>query len=258
MADLDDELLEAAETGNLAAVTSALQRGANVNARDGGFGRTALMSASMRSLIPIMRVLLEAGAQVNLHGALGETALILAASGRGGESIEVLLAGGADPNRADRDKKTPLMWMVDPQFHRGSDTSASSGRWSMLGHGSMIGISSGEPSSSGRSVAWVRPSTCGPGSWPRWSSTALTSTSPTSMVETALFHLVRFIDDALALQVGPPCIQTFLDAGADRNAVNHAGQTPLAVVNRNNPLVIELLRDLGFTEPESGTGRLSA
>ena len=127
MADLDDELLEAAETGNLAAVTSALQRGANVNARDGGFGRTALMSASMRSLIPIMRVLLEAGAQVNLHGALGETALILAASGRGGESIEVLLAGGADPNRADRDKKTPLMWMVDPQFHRGSDTSASIG-----------------------------------------------------------------------------------------------------------------------------------
>jgi uncharacterized protein len=104
--DLDDELLEAAKVGNLAAVTAALKNGANVDARDAGFGRTALMTASMASVIPIMGALLDAGATVDLQAALGETALILAASGRGGESIKLLLARGADPNLADREKKT--------------------------------------------------------------------------------------------------------------------------------------------------------
>jgi uncharacterized protein len=107
LVDLDDELLEAAGTGNLTAVTAALDKGANVDARDAGFGRTALMTASMHGAIAIMRALLDAGAAVDLQAALGETALILAASGRGGESIELLLARGADANLTDRDKKHP-------------------------------------------------------------------------------------------------------------------------------------------------------
>ena len=67
------------------------------------------MTASMDNAIPIVQVLLQAGAGVDLQAAMGETALILAASGRG-EAIEVLLANGADPNIGDRDKKRPLMW----------------------------------------------------------------------------------------------------------------------------------------------------
>src|SRR5262249_34899747 len=125
VSDLDDELLEAAETGDLAAVKNALEKGADVDARDEGFGRTALMTASMHSVIPIMQALLDAGAGGNLQARLGETALIMAASARGGETIKLLLANGADPNIADREQKTPLMWMVDTQFHRGLDTSAS-------------------------------------------------------------------------------------------------------------------------------------
>jgi uncharacterized protein len=113
------------DAGNLAAVTAALEKGANVDARDAGFGRTRLDDRIMHSAIPIMRALLDAGANINLQAVLGETVLILAASGRGGESIELLLARGADPNLADRKKKTPLMWMVDTQFHRGVDTSLS-------------------------------------------------------------------------------------------------------------------------------------
>ena len=57
-------------------MTAALENGANVDARDAGSGRTALMTASMHSAIPIMRALLEAGARVNLQALLGETALI--------------------------------------------------------------------------------------------------------------------------------------------------------------------------------------
>ena len=106
MVDLDDELLEAAKTGNLAAVTAALEKGANVDSRDAGFGRTALMTASMHSAIPIMRALLDAGASMNLQAVLGERALILAASGRGGESIELLLARRGPEPRGPQEEDT--------------------------------------------------------------------------------------------------------------------------------------------------------
>jgi ankyrin repeat protein len=245
--DLDDELLEAAKTSNLAAVTAALEKGANVDARDSGFGRTALMTASMHSAIPIMRALLDAGASVNLQAVLGETALILAASGRGGESIKLLLARGADPNLADREKKTPLMWMVDTQFHRGVDTSGSIAP--LVEAGAQIN----DRDAAGRTVLM-------------WAVTGLDSFDVRSTVlaklvehgadvsatdsngETAMFGLVRYIDNVLDLENGPRCIQVLINAGADRNAVNNAGKTPLAVVDRNNPLVMELLRSLGFTE----------
>jgi ankyrin repeat protein len=245
--DLDDEPLEAAKTSNLEAVTAALEKGANVDARDSGFGRTALMMASMHSAIPIMRALLDAGARVNLQAVLGETALILAASGRGGESIKLLLARGADPNLADREKKTPLMWMVDTQFHRGVDTSGSIAP--LVEAGAQIN----DRDAAGRTVLM-------------WAVTGLDSfdVRPTVLAklvehgadvsatdskgETAMFGLVRYIDNVLDLENGPRCIQVLIDAGADRNAVNNAGKTPLAVVDRNNQLVMELLRSLGFTE----------
>jgi hypothetical protein len=65
--------------------------------------------------------------------------------------------------------------------------------------------------------------------------------------ETAMFHLVRYVDDALALDRGADCIQVLLDAGANPNAENNENKTPLAVVDPRNHLVLDLLRDLGFT-----------
>ena len=50
------------------------------------------------------------------------------------------------------------------------------------------------------------------------------------------------------MDVGPDCIKVLVDAGADRNHENNAGQTPLAVVDPRNDLVLDLLRDLGFTQ----------
>ena len=247
MSAFDDELLKGAETSSLEAVEAALQKGADVDARDAA-GRTALMTASMHSAIPIMQVLLQAGAGVDLQAVLGETALICAASARGGESIELLLANGTDPNIGDRDKKRPLMWLVDTQFHRGSDTSGSVAPlvragarindrdaaeltaliWAVMGIGTSFD---------------VRPTVLS-----RLVENGADVNATDSNGETAMFSLVRYIDDALALERGRQCIQILVDAGADRNPVNSAGKTPLAVVSRNNPLVIDLLRDLGFTE----------
>ena len=247
MVDLDDELLEATKTGDLAAVTAALEKGANVDARDAGFGRTALMTASMHSAISIMRTLLDAGARINLQAVLGETALILAASGRGGESIKLLLARGADPNLADREKKTPLMWMVDTQFHRGVDTSGSVAP--LVEAGARIN----DRDAAGRTVLmWavrgldsfdVRPTVLA-----KLVEHGADVNATDSNGETAMFGLVRYIDNVLDLENGRRCIQVLINAGADRNAVNTEGKTPLAVVDRNNPLVIELLRSLGFTD----------
>jgi ankyrin repeat protein len=242
----DEELLAAAEAFDLNAVKAALEAGADVDARGQG-GRTALMSASMRSFIQIMEVLLEAGASVDLRGALGETALILAASGRGGESIQLLLGNGADPNLGDRAKKRPLMWMVDTQFHRGSDTSANVAplvragariddrddidrtalMWAVMGLGTSFD---------------VRPSVI----------TALVQNGADVGAtdvngETAMFHLVRYVDDALALDRGADCVKVLLGAGANPNAENNENKTPLAVVDPRNHLVLDLLRDLGFT-----------
>jgi ankyrin repeat protein len=247
MSAFDDELLEAAEASSLAAVKAALEKGADVDARGAG-GRTALMTASMDSAIPIMQVLLQAGAGVDLQAGLGETALILAASGRGGESIEVLLANRADPNIGDRDKKRPLMWLVDTQFHRGVDTSESIAPlvragarindrdavertaliWAVMGIGTSFDV---------RHTVLAR-----------LAENGADVNATDSNGETAMFSLVRYIDDALALELGPRCIKILVDAGADRNPINKAGKTPLAVVRRNNPLVIDLLRNLGFTE----------
>jgi uncharacterized protein len=247
MSAFDDELLEAAGASSLAAVKAALEKGADVDARDAA-GRTALMTASMDSAIPVIQVLLQAGAGVDLQAVLGETALILAASGRGGESIELLLANRADPNIGDRDKKRPLMWLVDTQFHRGVDTSESIAPlvragarindrdavertaliWAVMGNGTSFDV---------RHTVLAR-----------LVENGADVNATDSNGETAMFSLVRYIDDALALKLGPQCIQVLVDAGADRNPINSAGQTPLAVVSRNNPLVIGLLRNLGFTE----------
>lgn len=65
--------------------------------------------------------------------------------------------------------------------------------------------------------------------------------------ETALFGLVRYIDDALALDDGRECLDVWLAAGADPKGRNKDGKTPLGVVDPRNTLV-KLLKDSGFME----------
>ncbi|MFZ1286810.1 MAG: ankyrin repeat domain-containing protein [Candidatus Phosphoribacter sp.] len=249
MSEHDDELLAAAAAADLAGVRAALDRGANVDARDSG-GRTALMTSSMRSRIPIMTALLDAGAGVNLRATLGETALTLAAGGRGGESITLLLYGGADPNLGDRDKKSPLMWLVDTQFHRGLDISGSIP--ALVAGGARVN----DKDEAGRTaLMWATRGTDPFDVRPAVLTSLVAHGADVEATdvngETAMFSLVRYIDDVLDLRNGKRCIELLVAAGADRNAVNSLGQTPLDVVNPGNPLVMDMLRELGFgTSPE--------
>jgi len=277
--NLDEQLLAAADAGDRAAVRRALKAGADVNAVDSNgrsslmhasmnghhdvvhvlldagahvdtqdaAGRTPLMEASMRSAVDVMEALLDAGADVNLAAALGETALIVAASARASDTVPILLDHHGDPRIADRDNKTVLMWVVDLQFHRGGVpvevirplvvAGAEPNARDRFGRTALMWAVKGDLSSS------VRPAVL---------KALLDNGADVNLVddrdETALFGLVRYVDDVLDLDDGRTSIELLLGAGADPKARNNDGKTALGVVDPRNTLVIDLLKGLGFEE----------
>jgi ankyrin repeat protein len=108
-----------------------LDRGANVNAKDGS-GITPVQWAISYDFKEIVKLLRQHGAQLNIHDAalLGDlatvkefldkgtdvnartggekTPLLLAVQRRHGELVKLLLAKGADPNAKDNDQRTSL------------------------------------------------------------------------------------------------------------------------------------------------------
>ena len=75
---------------NMAMVKLLIEAGANVNAKD-GYGRTALIYAVRKNSVDMAKLLIEAGADVNVKDGYGNTALYYAT----GDVRELLLAAGA-------------------------------------------------------------------------------------------------------------------------------------------------------------------
>lgn len=102
--ELDEELLRAAAGGDLERVAQLLAQGANVNAVN-EHGRNPLQVAIAGLLNPsLVRILCEAGVNLDAADNLGFTALVRLASTANSrmsehvlESMEILLAMGADP-----------------------------------------------------------------------------------------------------------------------------------------------------------------
>ncbi|NET89114.1 MAG: DUF4253 domain-containing protein [Kamptonema sp. SIO1D9] len=134
---LEEKLLLAAENGDVAMVRDCLDRGAEVNARDTRRrtkGKTALILAAMTGHLPIVQVLLAAGADpqmtdrtpdtkpipkslwehtgvetiLSMGYIFGRTALIEAAKAGHTEIVESLLEAGANPNYQDQANYTAL------------------------------------------------------------------------------------------------------------------------------------------------------
>ncbi|MCB1169787.1 MAG: ankyrin repeat domain-containing protein [Leptospiraceae bacterium] len=84
--------------GALGAVKDALKRGASPNAYCGKKGDYPVIIEASRDA-QMLRLLIEAGADVNATNSIGETALTYAANGGRIECVRILLKAGADPNR---------------------------------------------------------------------------------------------------------------------------------------------------------------
>ncbi len=105
-------LMAAAANGCLDVVGLLLTAGAQVDARDGN-GWTALFKAAYNheqdtGHAPVVKALIDAGADVNTTIHFGITPLMLAAGGGEGAVCEVLLAAGADPKAVNEAGRTAL------------------------------------------------------------------------------------------------------------------------------------------------------
>ena len=93
---LNDQLYEAVRKGDAAAVTAALDKGADVNAKF-RYGTTALFKAAERGNAEVTKVLLDRGAELDIKDTFyGATALSWALQNDHFNVVNLLLAKGAD------------------------------------------------------------------------------------------------------------------------------------------------------------------
>src|ERR1044072_1026668 len=89
--ELNDQLFEAVRKGDVAAVTAALDHGADVNAKF-RYGTTALFKAAERGYAEVTKVLLDRGADVKVKDTFyGATAMSWALDNKHFEVVKLLL-----------------------------------------------------------------------------------------------------------------------------------------------------------------------
>ncbi len=111
---LNDTFLMAAKNGNLQTVSTLLsQPGLNINVKtQDADGNSALMLAAKNGGTPIVEVLLQNHADVNLANNLGHTAYILAAENNHIDIVQMLIHAGANINQTDNQGYSALMLAV--------------------------------------------------------------------------------------------------------------------------------------------------
>ncbi|XP_014669145.1 PREDICTED: uncharacterized protein LOC106810345 [Priapulus caudatus] len=107
--DVNDELLEAAGSGDIDRGIAALAHGASTEAND-EYGRTALIRAARSGHSDTVTTLLIAGADLEASGRNNWTSLTYAARGGHGETLAALLAAGARLEAVDNAGATALMY----------------------------------------------------------------------------------------------------------------------------------------------------
>lgn len=107
----NEDLLAAAAAGNVNAVTALLGSGANVNAAD----KDLVTPLHLAPNVPTARALLDRGAALNAVSTTLGTPLHVAAASGHAELLGFLLAKGAEPNVKAGDGRTALDEILSPR-----------------------------------------------------------------------------------------------------------------------------------------------
>lgn len=106
---LNEDLVSVVRSGRVDTLTQKLSGGADVNATDES-GMTALMEASLRNRLKMVRLLLENGAGAEaVENFFGCNALTFACLSGRSEVVRTLLDHGGNVNAQDRFRRTALM-----------------------------------------------------------------------------------------------------------------------------------------------------
>ncbi len=108
-------LFSAADKEDIGAISSLLERGADINGKLRGPGITPLMVATKNRSGNIVRYLVLRGADVNLADNTGSTALHIAARNQDYPVIMFLLDNGANMDKIDYSGKKPLDYLPENQ-----------------------------------------------------------------------------------------------------------------------------------------------
>jgi ankyrin repeat protein len=108
--DINEDMIKAAQRGNMATVKSCIEKGANVNAKLGDSGFTALMLAAGEGHTEMVELLLANGADANTADVGKNTVLMKAAMNGYTKTVKALLAHGAQVNARGERGFTALMW----------------------------------------------------------------------------------------------------------------------------------------------------
>ncbi len=109
---LNEALLDGASEGDLEKVTTALDKGADVNARDKS-GWTALILAAYYGYFRVVEFLVSKGADVNAQNNDGDTALNWAAHYAEFSVVKFLVGKNANVNIRNKYGATALSFVID-------------------------------------------------------------------------------------------------------------------------------------------------
>ena len=106
--DADSDIWTAARTGNINEIKQHLANGADINAKDGGFGVTPLGWAALLGQTETVELLIQEHANVCAKNRDGATPLHAAAFLGRTETVDLLIQKGADVNAKTSNGETPL------------------------------------------------------------------------------------------------------------------------------------------------------
>lgn len=107
--NINDQLIEACQTGNVGNALNLIRAGADVNYKNIN-GQCPLYFASVNGRAEVVDMLIKSGAVVDIRDKFDRTPLFAATFHKKNAVVKMLIDRGADVNVPDKSGKTPLFW----------------------------------------------------------------------------------------------------------------------------------------------------